>query len=298
MKILLLGKDGQVGTELRRTLLPLGDVIAIGRADHNLENLSGLDHLLTLHHPDIIVNAAAYTAVDKAESDEETAFLVNADVPTILARHAQKNNTILVHYSTDYVFDGQKKTPYLETDTVNPQSIYATSKRAGENAILYSGCNHLIFRTSWVFSCGGKNFINTILKLAKERDSIHIVADQCGAPTSAELIADVTALALSSYRQNAFKNGIYHLTSSGSITWYHLACYVVDKALKNGMILKLTLDQIHPISTAEYPLPAKRPKNSRLDISVLSNALALHIPDWSVHVDRVIDQLTQLERSL
>ena len=293
MKILLLGKDGQVGTELRRTLLPLGDVIAIGRADHNLENLSGLDHLLTLHHPDIIVNAAAYTAVDK-----ETAFLVNADVPTILARHAQKNNTILVHYSTDYVFDGQKKTPYLETDTVNPQSIYATSKRAGENAILYSGCNHLIFRTSWVFSCGGKNFINTILKLAKERDSIHIVADQCGAPTSAELIADVTALALSSYRQNAFKNGIYHLTSSGSITWYHLACYVVDKALKNGMILKLTLDQIHPISTAEYPLPAKRPKNSRLDISVLSNALALHIPDWSVHVDRVIDQLTQLERSL
>ena len=298
MKILLLGKDGQVGTELRRTLLPLGDVIAIGRADHNLEYLSGLDHLLTLHHPDIIVNAAAYTAVDKAESDEETAFLVNADVPTILARHAQKNNTILVHYSTDYVFDGQKKTPYLETDTVNPQSIYATSKRAGENAILYSGCNHLIFRTSWVFSCGGKNFINTILKLAKERDSIHIVADQCGAPTSAELIADVTALALSSYRQNAFKNGIYHLTSSGSITWYHLACYVVDKALKNGMILKLTLDQIHPISTAEYPLPAKRPKNSRLDISVLSNALALHIPDWSVHVDRVIDQLTQLERSL
>ena len=339
MKILLLGKDGQVGKELRRTLLPLGHVIAIGRADHNLEDLSGLSHLLNLHHPDMIVNAAAYTAVDKAESDKDAAFLVNANMLQVLADYAKNNNVLLVHYSTDYVFDGQKQEPYIETDTVNPQSVYGASKRAGEEIILNSGCKHLIFRTSWVFSSGGKNFIKTILQLAKERDSLRIVADQYGAPTSAELIADVTALAIASYRQNLpclpreggdpslmryeshaengsqssrgrqqgtqgrpfiapLQNGIYHLTSAGSTTWHNLACYAVDKALSNGMALKLTSQHIQPISTDEYPLPAKRPVNSRLDISALSSALALHIPDWTVHVDRVITQLTQLERSV
>ncbi len=298
MKILLLGKDGQVGTELKRTLLPLGHVIALGRADHNLENLSGLSHLLNVHQPDIIVNAAAYTAVDKAESDTETAFLINANLLTILAEYAQQNKTLLVHYSTDYVFDGQKKEPYLETDSVNPQSVYGASKRAGEEAILLSGCNHLIFRTSWVFSSSGKNFIKTILQLARERDSLRIVADQYGAPTSAELIADVTALAIAGYRKKTIQNGIYHLTSAGSTNWHNLACYAVDKALNNGMLLKLTRQQIHPISTNEYPLPAKRPDNSKLDIGALSNALALHIPDWTVHVDRVINQLTLLEHSI
>lgn len=296
MKILLLGKDGQVGTELRRTLLPLGDVIAIGRTELNLEDPSSLNHILNIHQPDIIVNAAAYTAVDKAESDVDAAFLVNATLLTTLAEFAKKNNSLLVHYSTDYVFDGNKQVPYVETDPVNPQSVYAASKRAGEEAILNSGCNHLIFRTSWVFSINGKNFIKTILQLARERDSLRIVADQHGAPTSAELIADVTALAIASYRKKIISNGIYHLTSTGSTTWHHLACYAVDKALENGMPLKLTSQHIHPISTDEYPLPAMRPKNSRLDTTALSNALTLHLPEWTVHVDRIIYQLTQLER--
>lgn len=298
MKILLLGKDGQVGTELQRTLLALGNVIAIGRPDLNLEDLSGLSDLLNLHCPDILVNAAAYTAVDKAESEQETAFLINTNVVSVLADFAQKNNTLLVHYSTDYVFDGEKSGAYIETDHVNPQSVYGASKRAGEEAIIQSTCKFLIFRTSWVFSSTGKNFIKTILNLAKEKNSLRVVADQFGAPTSAELIADVTAIAISNYLKKQIDNGIYHLTSAGSTTWHNLACYVVSKALDNGMVLKLTSQQIHPISTNEYPLPATRPKNSTLDNSALSSALALHIPDWAVHVDRAINQLTQLEPSV
>lgn len=298
MKILLLGKDGQVGTELQRTLLPLGDVIAIGRSDLNLENFSGLADLLNLHSPGIIVNAAAYTAVDKAETDQDTAFMINSHLVSALADFAKKNNALLIHYSTDYVFDGEKLAAYVETDPVNPKNIYGVSKQAGEEAIIQSNCKFLIFRTSWVFSSTGKNFIRTILNLAKEKDSLRIVADQYGAPTSAELIADVTALAISSYYKEKIQNGIYHLTPTGSTNWHNLACYVVNKALNNGMNLKLTSEQIHPISANEYPLPAKRPKNSKLDNSALSSALTLHIPDWTVHVDRAINQLTQLELSI
>ena len=298
MKILLLGKDGQVGTELQRTLLPLGQVIAIGRSDLNLEDLPGLTHLLTVHQPDIIVNAAAYTAVDKAETDRETAFLINAALVSVLADYSKRNDSLLIHYSTDYVFDGQKSGAYNETDPVNPQSVYGESKRDGEDAIIQSGCNGLIFRTSWVISNTGKNFIKTILTLAKERDSLRVVADQYGAPTSAELIADVTAIAISNYLKTGFQNGIYHLTASGSTTWHNLACYIVDKALEKGMVLKLTSQHIHPISTDEYPLPAKRPNNSRLNTNALSSALALHMPDWTVHVDRVIHQSTQMEQSV
>ncbi len=298
MKILLLGKDGQVGKELRRTLLPLGEIIPVGRAELNLEDLAGLSQLLMTQQPDVIVNAAAYTAVDKAETDRETAFLINADMVRVLADYAQQHHTLLVHYSTDYVFDGLKSAPYLENDAVNPQNIYGASKRAGEEAILYSGCNHLIFRSSWVYAAHGDNFIKTILKLAHERDSLRIVADQHGAPTSAELIADVTALAITGYRKNLIRNGIYHLTATGSTTWHQLACYAIDKALTGGMTLKLTRQQIEPIATNEYPLPARRPANSRLNTSTLSNALDLHIPHWSVHVDRVIEQLTHLERCI
>lgn len=298
MKILLLGKNGQVGTELRRTLLPLGQVIAIGRAECNLADLSGIHSLLNTYQPDMIVNAAAYTAVDKAESDKDAAFLVNADLLAILAEYAQQQQILLVHYSTDYVFDGQKQTTYIETDSVNPQSVYGASKRAGEEAILHSGCNHLIFRTSWVYSSHGKNFIKTILQLARERDSLRIVADQYGAPTSAELIADITALAIAGYQKQSIQNGIYHLTSAGSTNWHHLACYAVDKALDNGITLKLTSQEISPITTDDYPLPAKRPRNSKMDTSALSQSLGLHIPDWTVHVDRLIHQLTALEHSL
>lgn len=332
MKILLLGKDGQVGTELRRTLLPLGFVTPIGRSELNLEDLSGLNNLLNIRQPDIIVNAAAYTAVDKAETDKQTAFLINANVAKILADYAHKHNALLVHYSTDYVFDGKKTGAYLETDPVNPLSVYGASKQAGEEAIVQSGCNHLIFRTSWVFSVSGKNFIKTILRLAKEQDSLRIVSDQYGTPTSAELIADVTALAISRYELSCkpfafchpregsddrmpcpesnvehgsppswgrqICNGIYHLSASGKTNWYDLACYTVNKALANGIKLNITSRQIHAIATADYPLPAMRPKNSTLNISALSNTLNLQIPDWTVYVDRVIDELTQLERAI
>lgn len=301
MKIVLLGKNGQVGHELCRTLLPLGEVIAIGRKECDLQDISLVKTLLMTHQPNVIVNAAAYTAVDKAEHDTDTAAVLNATLPQALAEYAHAHQCLLVHYSTDYVFDGIKSTPYTENDSTNPQSIYGASKRAGEEAIINSGCQHLIFRTSWVFSAHGHNFIKTILKLARERDQLRIVADQHGAPTSAELIADVTALAISTYLNTQAPtalSGLYHLTATGSTNWHHLACYTIDKALENGTKLKLTSQEVAPITTDEYPLPAKRPGNSRLDTTALTNAFNLTIPNWTVHLDRVINQLTQLEPAL
>jgi dTDP-4-dehydrorhamnose reductase len=295
MKILLLGKNGQVGRELQRTLLPLGELVALGRSEADLENLSGLGDLLEFHSPDIIVNAAAYTAVDKAEGDASTARRINAEAVGVMASHAHRSGALLVHYSTDYVFDGEKPGAYLESDATNPQSVYGSTKRAGEEAILKSGCDALIFRTSWVFSAHGGNFIKTILRLARERDSLNIVADQYGAPTSAELIADVTALAIAGHRRGALASGIYHLTAAGETSWHGLACHAVDRVLANGASLKLNAGQIQAIPTEAYPLPAKRPRNSRMDAAALSCALGLQLPDWNIHVDRVVDQLTCME---
>ena len=291
MRILLLGKDGQVGTELRHTLKPLAQVISIGRADLNLEHLPALNNILNLHQPHIIVNAAAYTAVDKAESDKETAYIINANVVSVLAEYAKRHNALLVHYSTDYVFDGEKEGAYLETDPVNPQNIYGASKLAGEQAICQSGCDFLLFRTSWVYSATGKNFIKTILQLAKEKESLRIVADQYGAPTSAELIAEITTAALSSYQKDGLCNGIYHLTPKGHTNWHNFACYIVNKALARGIELKLHSNQIHPVATEEYPLPAKRPRNSILNSNALASTIAYPIADWTTYVDRTIDQL-------
>ena len=294
MKILLLGKNGQVGHELQRTLLPLGEVIALGRGEADLENLSSLNATLQAHAPDIIVNAAAYTAVDKAETDETTAFKINADAVAVLATYAREKGALLVHYSTDYVFDGEKQTPYTETDATNPQSAYGRSKRAGEEAIAQSGCNALVFRTSWVYGLRGRNFLLTVLRLAQERDELRIVADQFGAPTSAELIADVTALAIAGFRQRAISSGIYHLTAAGKTSWHGLACHVARRAIANGVTLKLDAGQIRAIPTEEYPVPARRPKNSLMDTNALSIALGLHLPDWKIHVDRAVDQLTRI----
>lgn len=292
MKILLLGKNGQVGHELQRTLLPLGRVVALGRQDTDLEDLAGFERTLNDHSPDIIVNATAYTTVDKAEGDEVTARIVNADAVKVMAEYAQRTNTLLVHYSTDYVYDGEKNEPYTEADTANPQSAYGRTKLAGERAITHSGCKALVFRTSWVFSAHGNNFIKTIMRLAKERDNLGIVADQIGAPTSAELIADVTALAIAGYKKGIVSNGTYNLTASGETSWHGLARHAVNRLQSNGIALKLTVDQVRPITTEEYPLPAKRPKNSRLDTGKLSTALGLQLPQWTIHVDRAIDQLT------
>lgn len=295
MKILLLGKNGQVGHELQRSLLPLGDVVALGRKEANLEDPASIQQVLSNHTPNLIVNAAAYTAVDKAESDEATALTVNAESVKAMAEYANKANALLVHYSTDYVYDGEKIGIYTEADATNPQSAYGRTKLAGEEAILASGCRALIFRTSWVFSAHGGNFIKTIMRLAAERDSLGIVADQVGAPTSAELIADVTALAIAAHKKNTIAHGIYHLTGTGEVSWHGFATHIVTRLKENGVALKLNPQQIRPIATEEYPLPAKRPKNSRLDTGKLSKALGLEIPHWSIYADRTIDQLTKTE---
>lgn len=294
MKILLLGKDGQVGRELQRTLLPLGEVVALGRAEANFEQPAQLINVVTSVRPDVIVNAAAYTAVDKAESERALAHRINAESVGELAHYAQRHGALLVHYSTDYVFDGNKATAYVESDATMPQSVYGQSKRAGELAIQQSGCDALILRTSWVFSAQGGNFIKTILRLATERENLSIVADQVGAPTSAELIADVTALALLGCRHKALPCGLYHLTAAGATSWHGLASYVVEKALAHGAKLKLDSSQIRAIPTEDYPLPAKRPKNSRLDTTKLSDTLKISLPDWPLHVDRCIAQLFEI----
>lgn len=297
MKILLLGKDGQVGCELQRTLLPLGEVLAFDRSQADLENLVELNHLLQAMQPDLIVNAAAYTAVDKAETNEAIAYRVNAEAVAVMADYAAQQDILLVHYSTDYVFDGQKPSAYVETDATNPLSVYGLSKRAGEEAIQISRCNALIFRTSWVFSNHGGNFVKTILRLATERNSLNIVADQFGAPTSAELIADVTSLAIAGYRSGTIAPGIYHLTAKGETNWHGFACHIVNRATANGAALQLAPSQIQSITTEEYPVPARRPKNSRLDTALLSSRLGLQLPDWTIHVNRAIDQLTRSERA-
>jgi dTDP-4-dehydrorhamnose reductase len=297
MKILLLGKNGQVGTELQRTLLALGTLIALDRSTADLEKPAMLRTVLETHSPDVIVNAAAYTAVDKAETNREAAQAVNAESVAVIADYAKARDALLVHYSTDYVFDGFKASPYEPADATHPLSVYGATKRQGEEAIVASGCRFLVFRTSWVFSAHGSNFVKTILRLAKEREALNIVADQHGAPTSAELIADVTALAIAGHRQGLCKSGIYHLTAAGHTTWHGLACHIVARAAANGVVLKAAVERISPIPTEAYPLPAPRPKNSRLDTAALSDALLLQFPDWTVHVNRTVDQLTTLEHS-
>lgn len=291
MKIVLLGKNGQVGQELQRTLPPLGEIIALGKEDIDLSDLDALRDTLYDHAPDIIVNAAAYTAVDQAKDDEATAFRINAEAPEVMARYARYNGSLLVHYSTDYVFDGQKSGAYTEMDATNPLSVYGQSKRAGERAVQGGSCHALIFRTSWVFSAPGRNFINTILRLARERETLDIVSDQLGAPTSAELIADITAIAIASCQSDTLREGIYHLTAAGSTSWYGLACYIVQQARMRGMALKLDVPNIRAIKTADYPTPAKRPRNSRMDCSSLTQQLGIALPNWKTHVDRMLAQV-------
>ena len=214
-----------------------------------------------------------------------------------MAEYARYNGALLVHYSTDYVFDGQKEGAYIETDVANPLSVYGKSKRAGEEAVQQGGCHHLIFRTSWVYSSHGSNFIKTILRLSKERDALNIVADQIGAPTSAELIADVTALAIAAYRSDILPEGMYHLTASGETSWYGLASYVVERAIAKGAELKLDATKIRAITTEDYPTPAKRPTNSRLDNTRLTDRLGFLMPEWEFHVGRVVDQILKMETS-
>ncbi|UYO94039.1 dTDP-4-dehydrorhamnose reductase [Pollutimonas sp. M17] len=295
MKILLTGKNGQLGTELRRSLLPFGELACLGRKEADMQDLAALRRAVRDQAPDIIVNAAAYTAVDKAETDEAAALQVNASAVALLADYAHSTRGLLVHYSSDYVFDGGKAGPYTETDAANPLSVYGRSKRLGEEAIMNSGCKALILRTSWVYSAQGGNFVKTVFRLARERDSLNIVADQIGAPTSAELLADVTALAIAAKRQGILPSGIYHLAASGETSWHELAVYIVRRLSGMGANLRLSAERIRPITTEEYPLPAKRPKNSRLHTGKLSAALGLQLPDWRIHLDRAMQQLIRTE---
>ncbi len=297
MKILLTGKNGQVGFELQRSLAPLGELIALDRSQANLEDLTGLQKTLEAHRPDIIVNAAAYTHVDKAESDEAAAYNVNARAVHALADYARAHDAFLVHYSTDYVFDGEKSAPYVESDPTHPQNAYGRSKLAGEEAILQSHCKALIFRTSWVFSTHGNNFIKTIVKLIQERDSLDVVSDQVGAPTSAEFIATITARAIAGYPAQALPLGLYHLAAAGETNWYGLACHVLDQLRHHSSQLPIQTTKIHPITSKDYPTLAKRPGNSRLDTRKLSHALGLTLPDWTTHVDQMLQQTTRPNRS-
>jgi dTDP-4-dehydrorhamnose reductase len=285
--------NGQVGFELQRTLASLGEVIALTRQEMDLADPASIMTALNQYQPTIIVNPAAYTAVDKAETDIEQAMAINAHAPKVLAEWAAQHKALLVHYSTDYVFDGRKEAAYIESDIANPQSVYGRSKWLGEEAIRTATPHHLILRTSWVFGAHGNNFLKTILRLAKERDSLNIVADQFGAPTSAALIASISAQILQRYIVSAhnFDYGTYHLCASGETTWCDYARFVVQQAEKNALALKLSSSAIQPIPTSAYPLPAPRPTNSRLDCSKLTSCFGLSMPHWQQGVTDVMAQL-------
>ncbi len=294
MRILLTGKDGQLGFELRRTLSVLGEVRALGRADCDLSDEQGLRDIVRAYQPDMIVNAAAYTAVDKAESDVALAHAINARAPQVLAEEARARNALLLHFSTDYVFDGLKDGAYLETDATNPQNVYGASKWAGEQAIQSVGGRYLIFRTSWVVGAHGGNFAKTILRLAAERDALKIVADQYGAPTSAALLADVSAQVLAQAQRASagdFPYGLYHVSGAGETTWFDYAKYVVRKAEQAGKALRVHADAIQPIPASAYPTPAARPANSRLDCRKLCANFGLVLPPWQDSLDHILDHI-------
>ncbi|POF90268.1 dTDP-4-dehydrorhamnose reductase [Pseudomonas putida] len=297
MKILLLGKDGQVGWELQRSLAPLGEVLALNSRSTDycgdIADLQGIAATVDTWAPDVIVNAAAYTAVDKAESDRERAFQVNAAAVEQLARSAAALGALLVHYSTDYVFAGDGTQSWQETDAVGPLNVYGASKLAGEQGIQAAGCRHLIFRTCWVYAGRGNNFARTMLRLASERDSLSVIDDQFGAPTSAELIADVTAHAILAARRNPALEGLYHLAASGETSWHGYARFVLEYAAQAGLPLKVQPQAITALPTASYPTPARRPANSRLDTRKLEQAFDLKLPAWQLGVARMLTELNE-----
>jgi dTDP-4-dehydrorhamnose reductase len=294
MKILLFGKNGQVGWELQRSLAPLGEVIALDSASTGLcgdfTDLSGIAATVRAVAPDVIVNAAAYTAVDKAESEPALARTVNALAPGVLADEAQRLGAWLVHYSTDYVFDGSGTTPWRETDAPCPLNVYGRTKREGELAVARCA-RHLIFRTSWVYAARGSNFAKTMLRLAKERDTLSVIADQIGAPTGAELLADITAHAVRSAHSRPDLAGLYHLAAGGETSWHGYAKHVIDTARQHGLPIKVTPEALLPIAASAYPLPAPRPMNSRLDTRRLQATFGVVLPDWRHGVARMLDEI-------
>ncbi|MBK7354925.1 dTDP-4-dehydrorhamnose reductase [Propionivibrio sp.] len=295
MKILLFGKHGQIGWELQRSLAPLGQVIALDREGDgglcgDLTNRAGLAGTIRRLKPDVIVNAAAYTAVDKAELEPELAQRINGFAPGILADEAQELGAWLVHYSSDYVFDGRGEKPWQESDVTGPLSIYGKSKLQGELAV--ARCSkHLIFRSSWVYAARGQNFAKTMLQLAFERDHLRVINDQIGAPTGAELVADVTAHALRAVQESPQLGGLYHLAAEGNTSWHGYAQYVIEQARRAEQPVRVAREAIVAIPSSDYPTPAQRPFNSRLDTRKLQTAFGLSLPDWQMGVDRVLAEM-------
>jgi dTDP-4-dehydrorhamnose reductase len=296
MKILLLGKNGQVGWELQRALAPLGELIALdfdspGPLGADFSKPESLAATVRAVAPQIIVNAAAHTAVDKAESEPELARAINASTPGVLAREAVAIGAWLVHYSTDYVFDGSGSTPWLEDSPTGPLSVYGQTKLEGENAIRASGVRHLIFRTSWVYAARGGNFAKTMLRLAKERDKLTVINDQIGAPTGADLLADITAHALRAAQQQPVLSGTYHAVASGETSWHGYAKHVVEFARNAGQPIKVAVDAIEPVPTSAFPTPAKRPGNSRMNTRKLQETFGFTLPPWQAGVERMLTEV-------
>ena len=295
MKILLLGKNGQVGWELQRSLAPLGDVIALDRHSQDfcgdLSNLQGLAVTVQALRPSLIVNAAAHTAVDKAESEPDLARTLNALAPGVLAQEAHKLGAWLVHYSTDYVFDGSGSQPWSEADQPAPLSVYGQTKLEGEQLIAAHCSRHLIFRTSWVYAARGDNFAKTMLHLAQERERLSVIDDQWGAPTGAELLADVTAHAIRQTMAQPQKAGLYHLAASGETTWNGYAKHVIAQAVQEQSAIKIVANEVAPVSTSAFPTPARRPHNSRLNTGKLQATFGLRLPAWQQGVDRMLAEI-------
>ena len=296
MTILLLGKNGQVGWELQRALAPLGALVALDRRGAgdlcgDLADLDGLAATVRRLRPAVIANAAAYTAVDRAEGEPSLAQRINAEAPAVLAREAAACGALLVHYSTDYVFDGSGERPWREDDATGPLNVYGASKLDGERAVAASGCAHLILRTSWVYAARGGNFARTMLRLAAERERLTVVGDQWGAPTGAELIADVTAHAVAQLRRAPGKAGVYHLAAAGETTWFSYAKHVLARARIAQPAIEFKATEVAPIATRDYPTPAARPRNSRLDTRKLQAAFGLVLPPWQQGVDRMLAEV-------
>lgn len=297
MKLLLTGKNGQLGFELQRALMPLGDLIATSTIDFDLGNETEIRRILRNVRPDVIVNAAAFTAVDKAEKNIMLANAINTNAPGILSQEAHHLGALLVHYSTDYVFDGNKSGPYCETDTPNPINVYGISKLNGEKVITANCDRYLILRTSWVVGAHGNNFAKTILRMATEDKPLNIVVDQFGVPTPAALIADITAHLIhrAEYSSHDFPYGLYHAVAAGETNWHEYACYVIEYARRAGKSIRVALDEIKPVMSADYPSAAKRPTNSRLDSTLLRQTFGIHLPHWKTGIDHIVEQLSYIK---
>lgn len=302
-RILLIGANGQIGCELQRALKPLGEVTVLGHREMDLADPDAILHVMREQRPDVVVNAAAYTAVDRAEKEPDIAMAVNGTAPGILAEEAKRYGTLLVHYSTDYVFDGEKSDPYTEEDAPSPINTYGQTKLAGEQAIQAAGAPYLILRTSWIFGARGSNFMLTILRLARQQPELKIVSDQIGAPTWSRMVADATAQILARiYATGGWHasrmidtGGIYHLTASGQTSWFGFADAIVREAarlLPSGSARGLYVTQVRPITTEEYPLPAKRPRNSLMSNRKLETAFGLALPSWEWMLSMCLQEMS------